>query len=381
MPEAIEKVPEKEPRDIIRLLIVEDEDSQIQLIEDAINDYNRKKGPEVNIEIQCSCVKTFHAATTILLESPFDVSIIDLKLNGSSEEEEGNKLIEIILNNFRFPIIVRTGFSSKVTDKIEQHHLIKVHSKSDNIDEILESIVTVHLSGVTSILATVERYLNDIYWGRISKDVGFWDETFSLNELHEKSLVRYCLLLLQEYLEIENEDSDFSVFHPYEVFIKPPIKANHFFGDILLDETQNNYFIILSPSCDMAQDKYERVTLASIDPFESIEKLSSLLESCTPGSSNTQKSKVKKELKRYLTNNHSNKYHYLPNYHDFPGGLINFQKIYSKSKEELALLSRYASVSNKFSKDIASRFSSYFARQGQPSLDIDDLAERIVNKQ
>lgn len=59
--------------------------------------------------------------------------------------------------------------------------------------------------------------------------------------------------------------------------------------------------------------------------------------------------------------------------------MINFQKIYSKTKEELNEMERFASISGKFSKDIGARFSNYFARQGQPNLNIDVLLKTILD--
>lgn len=251
--------------------------------------------------------------------------------------------------------------------------------KTDQLDTIINDIVKFYKSGITSTIGTkgkVEKYLNKIFWGRFSKNIHLWDRDLLDDNDHEKSLVRYCLTLLQEHLDIEENGADFSDYHPFEVFIKPPIKNNYFFGDILYDA--NNYYIILSPACDMAQKKYENVIVAQIDPLESIGSFVDHQQKYHENKSKKSRDRARKKVVEFLTNNHGGKYHYLPNYIDFPGGLINFQKIQSKTKEELDELARFASISGKFSKDIGARFSNYYARQGQPNLNIDVLLDSVL---
>ncbi|MDI6648882.1 hypothetical protein QL818_16805 [Bacillus altitudinis] len=365
----------------INLLIIEDEKGQIEQIEDAIEDYNRKGGEESNIKIQKQSVSTFEKAMFALLKDEFDAAIVDIQLDATTGSEDGVDLIEIILDRLRFPIFVRSGFPEKVVAISSEHNFVKVFKKTDRVDDIIEEIVKFHNKGITTTIGTkgkVEKYLNKIFWERLSKNFHMWDEDFLDNSDYEKSLVRYCLALLQEHLEIEENGGDFSDYHPFEVFICPPIKSKPFFGDILLDQDRN-YHIILSPSCDMAQEKYEKIIIGQIEPLDMIESFTSHQQRYFKNESNTKKEKAKKKVVEFITNNHNDKYHYLPSYMKFPGGLINFQKIQSKTKEEIDKMERFASISGKFSKDIGARFSNYFARQGQPNLNISLLLNDLLD--
>lgn len=364
----------------INLLIIEDENGQIEQIEDAINDFNRKTGKLEGINIQIRTVKTFSDAIFALLKDEFDAAIIDLKLNGTSGDDEGVSLIEIIIDRLRFPIFVRSGFPEKVEYLSSEHEFVKVFKKTDKVDLIISEIIKFHNNGITATIGTkgkVEKYLNQIFWGSFSKNVHLWDKELLDNNEYEKSLVRYCLALLQEHLEIEENGGDFSDYHPFEVFISPPIKSNYFFGDILYDDV--NYYTILSPACDMAQEKYEKIIIAQIDSLDAITTFIDHQQRYNESQSKNKKESARKKVVEFLTNNHSDKYHYLPKYMEFPGGLINFQKIYSKTKEELNEMKRFASISGKFSKDIGARFSNYFARQGQPNLNIDVLLKTVLD--
>jgi len=365
---------------IINLLIIEDEVGQIEQIEDAINDFNRKEGKVKGIKIQKQSVNTSEEAMFALLKDEFDAAIIDLQLNGTNGGEEGVNLIEVIIDRLRFPIFVRSGFPEKVAEISSEHEFVKVFKKTDNVDLIITEIIKFHNNGITATIGTkgkVEKYLNKIFWDRFSKNVHLWDKDLLDNSEYEKSLVRYCLALLQEHLEIEENVGDFSDYHPFEVFISPPIKSNYFFGDILYDDV--NYHIILSPACDMAQKKYEKIIIAQIEPLDTITSFIEHQQRYNENQSRTKKDKAKKKVIEFLTNNYNDKYHYLPKYMRFPGGVINFQKIQSKTKEELDGMNRFASISGKFSKDIGARFSNYFARQGQPNLNIDVLLKTILD--
>src|SRR5690606_8624036 len=352
---------------------------QIEQIQDAINDFNRKQGNVEGIKIQLQYVKTFEDAVYALLKDEFDAAIIDLQLNGTTGSEEGVSLIEVIIDRLRFPIFVRSGFPEKVAAISSEHEFVKVFKKTDKVDLIITEIIKFHNNGITATIGTkgkVEKYLNRIFWDRFSKNVHLWDKELLDNSEYEKSLVRYCLALLQEHLEIEEDGQDFSDYHPFEVFISPPIKSNYFFGDILFDNV--NFHVILSPACDMAQEKYEKIIIAQVEPLDAIASFIEHQQRYNESQSSNKKDKAKKKVIEFLTNNYNDKYHYLPKFMGFPGGVINFQKIQSKTKEELVGMSRFASISGKFSKDIGARFSNYFARQGQPNLNIDVLLKTIL---
>lgn len=364
----------------LSLLIIEDEDGQIEQIEDAIKDFNRKEGNLKGIKIEKQSVKTFEAAIFELFKGEFDAAIIDLQLNGIAGGEEGVKLIELIIDRLRFPIFVRSGFPEKVAAISSEHEFVRVFKKTDKVDLIITEIIKFHNNGITATIGTkgkVESYLNKIFWGRFSRNVHLWDVELLDNSEYEKSLVRYCLALLQEHLEIEEDGQGFSDYHPFEVFICPPIKSNYFFGDILHDDA--NYYVILSPACDMAQEKYEKIIIAQIESLDTITYFIDHQQRYNESQSQNKKDNAKKKVIEFITNNYNGKYHYLPKFMGFPGGVINFQKIQSKTKEELVGMNRFASISGKFSKDIGARFSNYFARQGQPNLNIDVLLKTMLD--
>ena len=85
--------------------------------------------------------------------------------------------------------------------------------------------------------------------------------------------------------------------------------------------------------------------------------------------SNINKADKKKEkLKNVLGNNYTEYFHWLPKTNFFLGGFLNFRKLTTQTEKEFGekFNPPKIQISPFFVKDIIARFSSYYARQGQP---------------
>ena len=72
-----------------------------------------------------------------------------------------------------------------------------------------------------------------------------------------------------------------------------------------------------------------------------------------------------------LANNNRQYRHWLPPTKFFEGGVVNFRKLKTLHKKDFKeqFEKPYIQISPPFVKDIVSRFSAYYARQGQPDID------------
>lgn len=366
-----------EGKEEISILIIEDEENQIQLIQDAIDDFNEESQHYI---LNSESVKNFSDSLTLLLTHDFDVAIIDLNLDQTATEPnelDGNKIVDIIRDKLRLPIIIRTGYPTQFSaeELDENNGFLNIYAKDLPVEKIIENIIRWHKIGLSHTLGTkgiLEFYLNKLFWVQISQNLKEWEKSEIDAEAQEKSLLRYTLNVLQEYLEIDSDTGDFEHFHPAEVYIKPPVKDILFFGDILKDE-DNEYYFILTPACEMAQGKCKRVLLAKITKYDEVEKF---MDSKNGYFSNVASTNKKKSLEQWFRNGHKDGlgYHFLPSYTDFSGGLIDFQDIQSIDVANISL-EKVATVTSQFAKDISSRFTLYYARQGQPNLN----SEMIIN--
>ncbi|NKX14549.1 hypothetical protein [Bacillus cereus] len=359
----------------LNLLIVEDDKIQIQTYSDQIEFFMEENQDIKIISHVYSNVEEGFAA----LSNPiYDAAIIDLKLSPGDKSGEGNQIIKQIKDNLRFPVTVMSGYPQDLDAEFQEGHpFIKVYNKDDNLQEIISEIVKIYKVGITNILGKkgkIEEYINNIFWNHLSKNIEFWSEHTEKAVDVEKILLRYTLSHLQEYLDLSDTQEEFEQYFPVEMYVIPPIKKHPFTGDII--NKDNKYWIILNPSCDMAQCKAKSVVIAEIESIN-MPYVEGLKRAIQQGNEQAQPSKD--ILGKLLTNSGSLKYHFLPSSFEFPGGFINFQKLVSvKYKDIVADYERVASISDRFSKEIIARFSHYYARQGQPDFDIDSLLDKIL---
>lgn len=358
----------------MKLLLVEDNKDDQDLCKNAVNDFN-EDNQEFNISLE-TC-ETITEAEEKLKKLDFDGVIIDMKLT-STGIDEGNQVISEIKKNFnRIPIIIMTA----TPDAAEQNFpIISIFKKGETqYKQIIEQFRDVYRTGLTKIMGgrgIIEEILSMIFTRNILpalvKKTSSESNILKTNwityaesdpERTEKALLRYTLNHLLQHL-----DNDISSCYPEEMYISPPINNRINTGCILKKKESEQYYIVMNPACDLAERSNggcntDRALLVEIQPIKDIypdfnwDKLSK---------------KDEKELEKTYKNNKSLYYHWLPKTCFYLGGVINFRRVSTYTEDEINNLFNNSTVqvSAPFLKDIISRFSSYYARQGQPDIDI-----------
>lgn len=355
----------------MNLLIVENEREQVQLYLDVIESFNKSFKTSITPFPKYSLEEGREA----LLTSDYDAAIIDLKLSSNSVNLEGMDLVKLIVENLRFPVFIVSGSIGQIEEP--ENALFKKRLRDSDFKNVLNELMNIYNTGIISILGkngTINEYLNKIFWKHLSTSMDEWinDTTRSPAE-KQKSLLRYTLLHIQEYLEL-SEESGFEVYHPAEIYITPTIKPNVFTGDIVESKETGASYIVLTPSCDLAQTKAKDILLVAIENEDSgilLEKINIIKKGKA-----TQEIIQEAELvlKALLNNSYSNKYHFLPKYKNISAGLVNFQKIDSiRVKQFHENFTRKAAINSSFTKDIVGRFSYYYSRQGSPDFNSDEI--------
>jgi CheY-like chemotaxis protein len=358
----------------MKLLLVEDNNAEIEAYTNNIEIF----GQNNNLEIDYKVVKRLDEALEEI-SSHFDAAIVDIRLEDDKPGAEpgGETLIYRLLEEFRIPTFIYTG-TPRFIDQIEKKDniLFKKYVKAEvGIKDILKEIKLIFDSGITRILGRrglIEEMLDKIFWEHIAYNLDLRD----LKHDSEKNILRYIAAHLQEYLELD-DSGYFEKYTPDEVYICPPIKKRIYTGNILREKDSGDYFIVLTPACDLAQQKAKSIVIA---PIESLKKDGIVKQKVNIKkdleTSKKQKKAAEDTLKKIIGNNFSYEYYFLPMAKFFKGGLINFQKLTSASQKELE--EKYepkASVTAPFLKDIIVRFSFYYSRQGAPDLN----KERIID--
>ena len=373
--------------DQLKILIVEDTASDIQFYKDIIQTFNQDS-TEYKLDATYKTNKIDGLDALSFMKDELCAAFIDLKLTSGEQVDlnEGNDIIREIYGKLRFPIYVLTNTPGAFNSEFTNSVFLELHNKT-SIDYVtlFNKIVSIHKTGILKILGgkgQIEQMLNDIFWKNISGSLHEW---FNIDH-PEKHLLRYTLTHLQEHLELNEDKSTFINVYPIENYIKPSIKSYFMTGDIIVKkDDKSKRFLILTPACDLAphgdsmKPKASHVILSEIEHFTDtpMKNLIKKAKSTEPGNEKVELSK--QSLIKYITNNSSQKYYYLPDTSIIKGGLINFQKLSTLKITGLDIYEKEATIASQFIKDIIAKFSFYYSRQGSPDFNYDELLNKHLN--
>lgn len=344
----------------MKLIIVEDDNDQITAYLDAISALNAEGGTQIE---EPKIVRTLTEALSAIENENFDAAVVDLKLS-NGQDYEGNDIIKQIVNIKRFPVFVYSAHLGDLDPAIPESFFFQKFEKTGTVllRDILIKIRDIYKTGVTKILGrggTIEKHLIDIFWKHVAESF----DNLCRKGIDEKQLLRYITGHLYEYLEIGEADGTFKKYLPEEVYIKPSIKSRFFTGSIIKEKNGDKKFIILTPQCDIVNNKANHLLLASI-------------RNLTDNLIQEWKRSAPEILKNVMNNSGPYQYYFLPPSSNFEGGLVNFQEL--ESVESGSIGERFdivAAVNSQFLKDIVAKFSFYYSRQGAPEIEVstDDL--------
>jgi len=365
----------------MHILIVEDD-------EDLRNSYVKQiklfNLDQQDVNITYDLAKNYEEGES-KLESNYDIVILDLKLVRGGLEYKGRELLTKVKKELRYITYVITGNPEVVEEEASnQNTFFKIRVKGEKNSDftvILKELIKIYNTGITNILnkkGTIERYLTNIFWNHLSNSMDLWVNDDARNsEEKEKSLLRYTLLHMQEYLEISTS-GNLEKYHPAEFYISEPVKNNIFTGDIVVFEDGTRH-IVLSPACDIdlkngVRKSKKILFLKIVNPIDIDVEFN-----------NPKMSKSKQgELKAHIRNTRP-RYHFTPNAGNILKGFIDFQNKLTIEDtlidEHLqnGLKQRIATISSPFLKDIIARYSAYYSRQGSPDFDEKEILDGFLN--
>ncbi len=344
----------------MRLLIVEDAKEQLQMYEDSIQSFSKSE----SIEISSDVFETITEGMEALNHHKYDAAIVDLKLSSNSLELEGMSIVNAINGKLRIPIFIVSGSIEQV--EISENKLFQKRLRTDNFKNILKEIKNIYDTGITNFLVpggTIDKNFTEIFWNHLSNDLDTW-----IKHNNPNNLLRYILSHFQEHLDI-NLKGEFDEYHPFEVYIKPPIKINLHTGDLI--KYNGEFFVVLTPACDIiiqsdGKRNADNIIIVKAQNFD-------YKTTCLNKKNELDKNKISKYVK-----NSNARFHYLPPFEGNNGFIVDFQNISSIGFSNE--LERVATISSSFIKDIISRFANYYSRQGQPIFNQDSIIDDLFIK-
>lgn len=373
----------------IKLLLIDDDNEQGELLENVINDFNAEGGDN---QLSFYTVKTPEEAMIALYSKSFQVIIIDLKLLANDdavdddEEISGNILLKQIIEKEIIPIVVRTGFPEKISSKINKD-IVKVYPKDEPLIDIINELINSYSDSVFRIFGSkgeISKNIKELFWSIIPECFSNNNaEVSSLSfEKKETVIIRYISSWFNNKYMFDEKYIDAD---PIEMYMFPNPIEQVCNCDIYEKKDNNicDYYIVLTPSCDLANKKIDEVILCKIKNYDEIPDFIDTLNryKLEPSKETNKTKKAKESLAKWFRNAHTDsiRYHFLPKFSKFSGGFVDFRSIISlKYNRETGKIDdtnykKIGVITESFKRDIVARFSSYYHRQGQPEFNCDSV--------
>lgn len=348
-----------------------------------------------NFSVTYKAADTPEKAMVLLYKENFHALIVDLKLetddnNKEDENYSGNLLLKNIINKEIIPIIVRTGFPNKMTQDINRNIIKSCSKETPTLEEVVNELIDYYNISNFSMFGSggeVDKQIKDFFWNILPECfINKKEEINGLDkEIQEKVIIRYVSSWLNNkymfndgYLDVE----------PIEMYMFPNPIDRICNCDIYKDDDSNEKFIVLTPACDLANDKSENILFAKIQSYESVDEFKETIKNCSEQQETDKKisNGNRKKMASWSRNSHekSMRYHFLPKVEFFDGGFIDFSLLtclkYDREKNEFAErnLVKIGTITDSFKRDIIARFSSYYQRQGQPTFNADSIIKKYL---
>ena len=334
----------------LQLLVVEDDDAYVKQYEDVLRDYVQQHGRAIRMHV-CRTLAEAKAS----LDASIDAVVVDLNLG--NDTTDGGEVIGELKDHFRVPVAVLTGTPDDAND---EPPVIRVFTKGEHgFHEVLDCLWGPYSIGLTRIMGgrgLLEERLNTVFLRNLLPTLDIWVRYGHENsERTEKALLRHALGHL-----VAGLDGDETPCYPEEVYLAPPLDDVLTTGSLVKRKGDQTCHVVMTPACDLVprngKPKADSIILAQVVPEDTVH------------SALKANARREKNLKR---NNDKPCFHWLPNSQAARGGYLDFRQLRTVPLDrfECEFERLNARVAPGFVKDIVSRFSAFYARQGQPAID------------
>ena len=335
----------------------------------------------------------FNKALDRLESGRFDFVVLDVRLGPHEEEreeEEGIKVLESIKARCFIPVIFYTGLPQKVRHL--ETPLIKVLENTEGLPKVLsivKEIISTRIPLVNrALLQHVKEVQRDYMWDFVARNWEKFSDTpdrTSLAYLLARRLAKSLDGPGIEKLAGRLGDTsrlwcDEEHVHPMRYYVLPPISPRLMSGDIFrgrIDAEEIEYFVLLSPSCDIAFNKVEWMLFARCLVLTGEDEYARFKE-------NTEDSK---KLEGLINDRREGKqwerFKFMPGALDIPDMIVDFQQLIALKKDEFGKritekkIERIASLDSPYCEALTSQFARYFGRVGTPDLNVGLVVEKL----
>lgn len=366
-----------------RVLAVDDEQAVLNSITRALEGEPLGAGA-----VQVIGESDFDSALGLLKRYRIDLVVLDIRLGSGAgaNDDAGREVRDRILKDRFVPIVHYTALPREAEEDAQESPFIEVVTKGDDLELLRDAVDRQLTSGPPEVQRTlvgeIERVMREFMLAYVEHR---WREVFEgdagrANLTHVLARRLSAALTGQELSEVLDRLGLASApdsVHPLRYYLIPPVSGTPSVGDlhevILPGEASTSWWIVLTPTCDLAwPGKADFALLARCKPLDQEKAFADVAGKGTVGKDKTGR------LERVMRNTGRPRHYYLPATLDVPHLLVDFQDLRTIGKPQLDNMEASASLDSPYAEEMQSRFAAYFGRIGTPDLDWSEVIAEVL---
>lgn len=343
-------------------------------------------------DVVASSTDSFDNAESLISSERIDAIIVDLHEEGGDEHRGEGVLAKVKKTRF-VPVVFYTGHAERLAHLENGEAFVAVVKKTDGFEAVfgkLEALLSrpVHVmqSAMRAVLDEAEA---SFLWGFVQRHSDILEADNRQHLLAGLLADRLSMFLKTEGLELLltrlGGAATASVVHPITYYLIPPAGRAIRACDLVREPTSGIISLVLTPSCDLAEQvdgtrTAAQVLLVRALPLESaaIKYFDKWKQSSDAGSRTEREPDQRTKLKKFMANNTGpERYYFLPGFDSVPDLVLDFQSTYSEPYDEVSLYQRLAGLAAPHAQEIRNRFVRWVGRVGVPNLDTEYVIDRV----
>jgi CheY-like chemotaxis protein len=285
------------------------------------------------------------------------------------------------LKKIRFlPVIFYTGYANKIASL--ESLVVRVVQKGDNdLEQVRGAARTLFGSGLSKLVRRIEDDQREYMWDTIDKHSKKFSAEGGGDELLYLMARRIAARLSRESLK-EMLGHPLDNARPIEQYIYPALPGKIKTGGIYLDQADKAHWIVVTPACDFAQGRADRILMVGTTELTSSSQFDAWrqVKHWTPRMGqppDKASAKAYDQLRKLLSNNAGERVRYLAGTFFIPDLIVDMQRIRQVSNEEMQKMSLVCKFDSPYCEELLAHFSKYYGRVGTPDPEIEVILERL----
>jgi hypothetical protein len=349
-----------------RVLVIDDNPA---MTADAERELHDAFDDDPDLEVYIKAVNSFDVGLQLVKDGTCDITVLDVRRDKTETVAEdpyrGRRDYFDICEARFLPIIFWTALPQNVRD-LRKPPLVAVFPKEE-LERVPDAIRAAINSGTAEVMADIESRVATVMREHLWKELApHWDEDTEGGRSDELAHI----LITRVAHSLQDQALPELTSRPSHCYLYPPVSKRHRPGDLLHRPGDGEWWVILTPACDLEHDgKVDFVLLGRASLLTTHPKYTAWAPTKSNGKWNDLNNVLGGKVARY---------HYLPKFREIPDLVLDLEHTKSVPIDELGDFKRMSSLVSPYSEALLAKYSHFRGRIGTPDLNSASVKERLT---